>query len=189
MQWPALADTVGEVAFIKDLYQRLYDVPPDAIVDRRQELATEEAFRELAPQCQLVHLATHGFFAPPEKASALSNQAAQDGSVSTGSSLTAGRQAVQGFSPGLLSGLVFAGANHPPEIPVHLADIDRLPDDGILTAEEIAYLPLGRVRLAVLSACETGLGEVAGGEGVLGLQRSFQIAGAPVDHHQSLAGE
>ena len=71
--------------------------------------------------------------------------------------------------PGLLSGLAFAGANGPPE---------PEQDDGILTAMEIAALDLNQVDTVVLSACETGLGEVAGGEGLLGLQRAFQITGA-----------
>ena len=76
-------------------------------------------------------------------------------------------QSLSGYHPGLLSGLALAGANRPTE-----------EDDGILTAEEISSLDLGGCELAVLSACETGLGRTAGGEGLLGLQRAFQSAGA-----------
>ncbi|HWB01231.1 MAG TPA: CHAT domain-containing protein, partial [Pirellulales bacterium] len=72
-------------------------------------------------------------------------------------------------NPGLLSGLAFAGSNKPPE---------NGHDDGILTAMEVASLDLSQVDTVVLSACETGLGEVAGGEGLLGLQRAFEVAGA-----------
>jgi hypothetical protein len=73
------------------------------------------------------------------------------------------------INPGLLSGLAFAGANTPPEAGK---------DDGILTALEVSSLDLSKLDTVVLSACETGLGQVAGGEGLLGLQRSFQVAGA-----------
>ena len=71
-------------------------------------------------------------------------------------------------NPALRSGLVFAGANY--------EATGR--GSSFLTALEAAELDLGRVDLAVLSACETGLGMIEGGEGVLGLQRAFQLAGA-----------
>ena len=70
----------------------------------------------------------------------------------------------------MLSGIALAGANRRP------APIGA--DDGILTALEVASLDLSGCDLAVLSACETGLGMTAGGEGLLGLQRAFQVAGA-----------
>ena len=79
------------------------------------------------------------------------------------------------FNPGILSGLAMAGANR--KLP---NDEHGLPigDDGVLTAQEISFLPLEKVDLVVLSACETGLGQEAGGEGVIGLQRAFQVSGA-----------
>ena len=73
------------------------------------------------------------------------------------------------------SGLVLAGANLPR--PKDELGIPR-GDGGILTAEGIAGLALDNLEPAVLSACETGLGDVAGGEGVFGLQRAFHLAGA-----------
>lgn len=71
----------------------------------------------------------------------------------------------------LAAGLAMAGANRSD------AALPEGADDGLLTAEEIASLDLRSVRWAVLSACDTGLGQVHAGEGVLGLRRAFQIAG------------
>jgi CHAT domain-containing protein len=82
-----------------------------------------------------------------------------------------GAIAAVGENPLLLSGLALAGANQR-----RAAGPEE--DDGILTAEEIATLDLSSVEWAVLSACDTGLGAVQAGEGVLGLRRAFEMAGA-----------
>lgn len=126
--------------------------------------ATETAFKRNASGHRVLHLATHGFFLGDACGSALG----EDSSTSGGAEAVA---SVTRENPLLLSGLVLAGANNrdaagPEE------------DDGVLTAEEIAALDLAGTEWAVLSACNTGVGEIRSGEGVLGLRRAFQIAGA-----------
>jgi CHAT domain-containing protein len=120
------------------------------------------------PEARWAHIATHGFFADPAVPSVLR----PDTKLFARSGRD--RAAPGARNPLVLSGLVLAGANRP------AADGDAMTRDdlGILTAEAIAGLPLQDLELAVLSACESGLGTVAGGEGVFGLQRAFHLAGA-----------
>ena len=126
---------------------------------------TEESFKSLSgKKVNSLHISTHGFYYTSEKAEEtrykflrLNNEM-----VSTeDKSLTR-------------SGLIMSGANH-------ILEGESLPDnveDGILTAKEIADVDLRGLDLVVLSACQTGLGDISQGEGVLGLQRGFKKAGA-----------
>lgn len=74
-------------------------------------------------------------------------------------------------NPLLLSGLAFAGANR-------RSSATPGESDGILTAEEVVGINLEGVDWAVLSACNTGVGEIKVGEGIFGLRRAFQVVGA-----------
>jgi CHAT domain-containing protein len=127
------------------------------------------------PRCRFVHLATHGFFADAAFRSAFHHDLAGESMQLGGFELLGRRSTITGRNPLILSGVVLAGADRPAGTP---APGDPAGDDGILTAEEVADLDLSGTELVVLSACETGLGEVAGGEGVFGLQRAFALGGA-----------
>ncbi len=153
-----LPGTESEVNDLEKRFRHTFpQAPPPLVLGEDQ--ATKQAILAEAPAHRFLHLATHGFFAGESESSIL--LAEQRGDLR----LLAG---VAGRHPGLLSGLVFAGVNRS----------DRRPEETILTALEAAELELGQVELVVLSACNTGRGQVAGGEGVLGLQRAFQLAGA-----------
>ncbi|MCC5945010.1 MAG: CHAT domain-containing protein [Bernardetiaceae bacterium] len=116
--------------------------------------ANEENFKSFKSPT-ILHVATHGFFVPKIKDSEV--QTMQD---------AVNRQLLE--NPFMRSGLLLAGCETPnPE-----------GEDGVLTAEEAMNLSLENTELVVLSACETGLGDIQNGEGVFGLQRAFQQAGA-----------
>ena len=164
-EFDRLDGAAGEVAAIQVLYQELYEADSNDVGTLKKSEASEAAFRALAGKYRVLHLATHGFFASANLQSGMNSEAViRSGRKGFASTATE----VVGLNPGLLSGLAFAGANLEPELGK---------DDGILTAQEITFLPLNGVETVVLSACETGLGEVAGGEGLIGIQRAFQIAG------------
>ena len=129
--------------------------------------ATEADFKGKVAGHQIVHMATHGFFVDDRCTSALDRALRdEDKGPRTGGSAETGIA----DNPLLLTGLALAGANR--------RDQAGSGEDGILTAEEIASLDLSGARWVVLSACETGLGRVQAGEGVQGLRRSFEVAGA-----------
>ncbi len=118
------------------------------------ENATEEALKNLKSPT-ILHVATHGFFIPE-----ITDSEVQDMQTAMNRNLLK--------NPFMRSGLLLAGCQKPnPE-----------GEDGILTAEEVMNLTLDNTELVVMSACETGLGDIQAGEGVFGLQRAFQQAGA-----------
>lgn len=141
--------------------------------------ATEAAFKKEAPRRRVLHLATHGFFlgAEPEPVEVASARGGMNPKIPKGEPLVdvlepRAELPMPGPDdhPLLCSGLALAGANR-------RAEAKPGEEDGILTAEEIVMLDLSRVELAVLSACDTGLGQVQAGEGVFGLRRAFELAG------------
>jgi CHAT domain-containing protein len=142
-------------------------------------VASEASFKQLAPGRRVLHLATHGFYLGDECDGAVAPGTRAVGGLTSGSTPATAkpasprprRQNLAPENPLLLSGLALAGANRRTS-----AGADE--DDGILTAEEVAGLDLTGLDWAVLSACDTGLGVVRVGEGVLGLRRAFQMAGA-----------
>jgi CHAT domain-containing protein len=160
LHWQYLPGTEQEVQALAGLAGKR-----SLLCRRGVEASTAQILADL-PKARYAHLATHGFFAGPEVRSLFQLSDKDYERARWGE-----RIAVRARNPLVLSGLVLAGANLPAKDP-------EKGDGGILTAEAIAGLNLDGLELAVLSACETGLGEVAGGEGVFGLQRAFHLAGA-----------
>lgn len=159
MQFNPLPGTAGEARLLKQLF-KLAD----------SQVATGNAASEARVKSlrgpRILHIATHGFFLPdrplPE----------QGTSFDRGRVEFTGLEAVPrviGENPMLRSGLAFSGAN---------SRVSAKGEDGILTAAEAAQLDLHGTLLVVLSACETGSGDVADSEGVYGLRRALVLAGA-----------
>ncbi len=129
---------------------------------------------------RILHLATHGFFLadqerdPNQEFRDLGFAAAEPGGNSGFGSVLGRLGNTRLESPLLRSGLALAGANG------WLAGrtLPAEAEDGLLTAEDVTGLDPLDTELVVLSACETGLGEIHVGEGVFGLRRSFVLAGA-----------
>ena len=132
--------------------------------------ANEESFKALSGKHQnILHIATHGFYwadSTAQKKDFFSQHMKY-----MGEDLPIQKT----IDPLNRCGLLMAGANI--ALSGHSADLPEGVQDGILTAKEISLLDLRDANLVVLSACETGKGEITG-EGVFGLQRAFKQAGA-----------
>jgi CHAT domain-containing protein len=119
---------------------------------------------------RILHLATHGFFLEDQK-----HDSRGWGASSSFVGSEIGRFSGPALeNPLLRSGLALAGVN----TWLKNGRVAQEAEDGLLTAEDVASMDLLDTDLVVLSACETGLGEVHIGEGVMGLRRSFALAGA-----------
>jgi CHAT domain-containing protein/Tfp pilus assembly protein PilF len=153
---PRLPGTGAEVASIAELMQE-HQWKTSVYTN---ELALKTVV-ERAGSPRVIHLATHGFF--------LSDQQIKMERTVTGDSQASGIE-----DPMLRSGLYFAGANRT----LAGKPAGEGLDNGVLTAMEAGSLNLRGTQLVVLSACNTGQGDVKNGEGVFGLRRAFEEAGA-----------
>lgn len=180
MRFPPLPGTQAEAEAIAKIIPGL-DI-------RTDEAATEGALKAVvAPS--VLHVATHGFFLAPSpivsskgaRGLELVPEAPQkpEALVGVGAVPLVGVGAVPGEAsrprpgdvidnPMLRSGLAFVGANA----------LESGEEDGILTALEASALDLDGTELVVLSACETGVGDVERGQGVFSLRRALALAGA-----------
>ena len=133
--------------------------------------ATEAVVKQLMQSARYVHLATHGFFFSGECSKSTKEETR---GLAVKQRLNLGKEKgreplAQVDNPLLLSGLLLSGA---------AVAAPTGGDDGVLTAFEVMNLDLTGTELVTLSACDTGLGEVASGEGVMGLRSAFLTSGA-----------
>jgi CHAT domain-containing protein len=140
-------------------------LPGATLLTKRQ--ATKAALSQVRGP-MLLHIATHGFFLKDLNWSPTGGRGHHTVSDDPDRLLRQlERSGIRIESPLLRSGLALAGANE-----------DKEEDNGILTALEVTGLNLWGTKLVVLSACDTGVGEVKNGDGVHGLRRALVLAGA-----------
>lgn len=162
-----LTYTGPEARGVAALFEEVHEDAGRALVLERRK-ASRAALEAAAPRARWLHVATHGWFAP-ESIRSWSDRDT-DGASARGPVHVGANEVVRGMSPMLLCGLALAGANQPADM------CGRVP--GLMTAEELSTLDLARCELAVLSACDTNVGERRAGQGVASLQRALHMAGA-----------
>ncbi|MGB3493182.1 MAG: CHAT domain-containing protein, partial [Elainellaceae cyanobacterium] len=170
--WAPLPGTEEEMRAIAPL------LPNPQILDGAN--ATEGAVKQVQSP-SILHIATHGFFLQDQDCLATPDARGLGREASVEITFTGERDCVPTPSnvedPLLRSGLVFAGVNQRAQRSDSSQDSETS-DDGVLTAQEVTRMNLYGTQLVVLSACETGLGNVVNGDGVYGLRRAFVLAGA-----------
>lgn len=120
---------------------------------------------------RLLHVATHGFF--QERTGHDGSRTGGASALGAGAHLARLRRMARAEDPMLRSGLALAGANTWAQ-----GGSSATTTEGVLTAADVLGLDLLDTELVVLSACDTGLGEIRTGDGVYGLRRAFTVAGA-----------
>lgn len=156
----SLPGFTAELQTVQSLHKRAFENPTSLTLLSREEATVDKFLRE-APSHSVLHIITHGYFADPDRKS-FRQFSVQAGNARVG-------QLAAALTPDTLSGLALSGANE---------QSARGSRTGLLLSSDLATTHLANTSLVVLSACETGLGAVAGGEGLAGLQRAFHIAGA-----------
>jgi CHAT domain-containing protein/tetratricopeptide (TPR) repeat protein len=166
--YPALPGAAVEAERCRRLFRNAF--PAEPAVTLSGAGATVQVVRQAlaGKKPRFLHLATHGFFEPPDRVERLLK-----GLWVRPDALELRQEQTTTLAglPLLRCGLALAGANRPPP-----AD-DRAALPGILTGQDLEDMDLRGCELAVLSACQTALGDVKRSQGVLGLQRSFHAAG------------